>query len=151
MRADGYNVSTFENTANKNLVAMTRRFPAPWSVRELEHAFRVEDVNGQAVAYTYFRRLDTRACSTHDEARRIAAKGAYLLDLVNGLIAHVRCDVNSARRVKNIAQVRFAPDSGPQAHHRGLSAKCQDPTSSLCLLLVSLVAWGRNQPTHIYG
>ena len=114
MRADGYNVSTFENTANKNLVAMTRRFPAPWSVRELEHAFRVEDVNGQAVAYTYFRRLDTRACSTHDEARRIAAKGAYLLDLVNGLIAHVRCDVNSARRVKNIAQVRFAPDSGPQ-------------------------------------
>ena len=106
----------------------TRRFPAPWSVRELEHAFRVEDVNGQAVAYTYFRRLDTRACSTHDEARRIAAKGAYLLDLVNGLIAHVRCDVNSARRVKNIAQVRFAPDSGPQAHHRGLSAKCQFET-----------------------
>ena len=33
----------------------TRRFPAPWSVRELEQAFRIEDANGQAVAYIYFR------------------------------------------------------------------------------------------------
>ena len=30
----------------------TRRFPAPWSVRELEQAFVVVDANGQAVAYT---------------------------------------------------------------------------------------------------
>jgi hypothetical protein len=30
---------------------MTRRFPAPWSVRELEQAFAVVDANGQAVAY----------------------------------------------------------------------------------------------------
>ena len=35
---------------------MPRRFPAPWSVRELERAFVVEDANGQAVAYTYFRK-----------------------------------------------------------------------------------------------
>ena len=34
----------------------TRRFPGPWSVRELEQAFRVEDATGQAVAYTYFRK-----------------------------------------------------------------------------------------------
>jgi hypothetical protein len=35
---------------------MTRRFPLPWSVRELEQTFVVEDATGQAVAYTYFRR-----------------------------------------------------------------------------------------------
>ena len=34
---------------------MARRFPRPWSFRELERAFVVEDANGQAVAYTYFR------------------------------------------------------------------------------------------------
>ena len=32
----------------------TRRFPSPRSVRELEQAFRIEDANGQAVAYTSF-------------------------------------------------------------------------------------------------
>jgi len=30
--------------------------PAPWSVRELEQAFVVQNASGQAVAYTYFRR-----------------------------------------------------------------------------------------------
>ena len=33
-----------------------RRFPAPWSVRELERAFVVSDANGQAIAYDYFRK-----------------------------------------------------------------------------------------------
>ena len=48
--------------------------PAPWSVRELEQVFRIEDANGQAVAYTYFRRDENEAQQarvlTHDEARR---------------------------------------------------------------------------------
>jgi hypothetical protein len=39
----------------------TRRFPAPWSARELEQAFVVSDANGQAVAYTYFRRDENEA------------------------------------------------------------------------------------------
>ena len=39
----------------------TRRFPSPRSVRELEQAFRIEDANGQAVAYTYFRREENEA------------------------------------------------------------------------------------------
>ena len=39
----------------------TRRFPAPWSVRELEQAFRVEDATGQAVAFTYFRKDENEA------------------------------------------------------------------------------------------
>ena len=40
---------------------MTRLFPAPWSVREFEQAFVVSDANGQAVAYTYFRRDENEA------------------------------------------------------------------------------------------
>ena len=61
---------------------MTRRFPAPWSVRELEQAFRIENATGQAVAYTYFRRNENEARQanvlTRDEARRIAANIAKL-------------------------------------------------------------------------
>lgn len=55
---------------------MTRRFPAPWSVREIESAFAVADANGQAVAYVYFRRDPNEARQAGvlllDEARRIA-------------------------------------------------------------------------------
>ena len=62
-----------------------RRFPAPWSIRELEQAFAVEDANG-AVAYTYFRKdeNETRQTGvfTHDEARRIAANIAKLPELL---------------------------------------------------------------------
>jgi len=51
-----------------------RRFPAPWSARELQQAFRVEDATGQAVAYVYFRKDENEARQasvlTHDEARR---------------------------------------------------------------------------------
>lgn len=31
-------------------MSATRRFPAPWTVRELDGAFAVADANGQAVA-----------------------------------------------------------------------------------------------------
>ena len=40
---------------------MTRRFPAPWSARELQQAFRIEDATGQAVAYVYFRKDENEA------------------------------------------------------------------------------------------
>jgi hypothetical protein len=33
---------------------MPRRFPAPWSIDELEACFVVRDHNGQQLAYVYF-------------------------------------------------------------------------------------------------
>jgi hypothetical protein len=46
----------------------------------LERAFRIENANGQAVPYTYFRGNEARQANvlTHDEARRIAANIAKL-------------------------------------------------------------------------
>jgi hypothetical protein len=45
-----------------------RRFPSPWRVVEIASAFRVDDANGQALGYFYFRDDDSvarqkRACS----------------------------------------------------------------------------------------
>jgi hypothetical protein len=57
---------------------MSRRFPPPWKVEELDECFVVKDAGGQALAYLYFedepqRRLSTKRL-TRDEARRIAAR-----------------------------------------------------------------------------
>jgi hypothetical protein len=53
---------------------MTRRFPAPWSIRELEQAFHIEDTNGQAVAYTYFRKDDSRRTADISTAERVGSR-----------------------------------------------------------------------------
>lgn len=49
----------------------SRRSTAPWFVRELEQAFCIADANGQAGAYTYFRKDENearrRTALTHDE------------------------------------------------------------------------------------
>ena len=61
---------------------MTRRFPLPWSVEELDACFVVRDHNGQQLAYVYFEdepgRRSAAKLLTKDEARRIAANIAKL-------------------------------------------------------------------------
>ena len=57
------------------------RSPAPWSVRELERAFVVEDANGQAVTYTYFRHDPNEARQanvlTHRGAGKMGKPGSF--------------------------------------------------------------------------
>ena len=55
----------------------SRRFPPPWTIKELAECFIVRDANGQALAYVYFEdepgRRSAARLLTRDEARRIAA------------------------------------------------------------------------------
>ena len=62
---------------------MTRRFPPPWSVEELDECFVVHDHSGQ-LAYVYFEEESGRrsVLLTKDEARRIAGKFAKLPELL---------------------------------------------------------------------
>jgi len=59
-----------------------RHFPLPWSVKELEACFFVEDGAGQKLAYIYFEdepgRRSAAKLLTKDEARRIASNIAKL-------------------------------------------------------------------------
>jgi hypothetical protein len=63
----------------------SRRFPAPWTIEELNDAcFVVSDANGQKLAYVYFEDEPGRRAAakllTKDEARRIASNIAKLPD-----------------------------------------------------------------------
>ena len=58
-----------------------RRFPPPWSVAETHGAFRVDDANGQALGYFYFRDDDNVARQAGvlklDEARILRGCQSY--------------------------------------------------------------------------
>jgi hypothetical protein len=59
-----------------------RRFPPPWSVEQIPGGYKVNDSNGQALAYVYGRETkadaDIANVLTMDEARRVAANIAKL-------------------------------------------------------------------------
>jgi hypothetical protein len=65
---------------------LARRFPPPWTVRQTEGAFVVQDATGQAVAWCYFREPAAQAEMANvlrrDEARRIASNIAKLPQLL---------------------------------------------------------------------
>jgi hypothetical protein len=70
-----------------DLALMSRNFPPPWSVEEVDSCFVVKDANGQALAYMYFekeplRRYRRSELLTRDEAQRIAAIFAKLPKLL---------------------------------------------------------------------
>jgi hypothetical protein len=74
-----------------------RRFPAPWSVDELEACFVVKDGADQKLAYVYYEEDPGRRSAanllTKDEARRIAANIARLPSLLRAALGrewHVR-------------------------------------------------------------
>lgn len=65
-----------------------RRFPPPWTIREVAEAFRVDDANGSAIAYVYFDREDRGANQdrmSYDQARRVASNIAKLPELLGAV------------------------------------------------------------------
>ena len=72
----------------------SRRFPAPWSVEELEACFVVKDASGQELGYFCYEeeagRRSAAKLLTRDEARRIAANVAKLPES-KGVARSERC------------------------------------------------------------
>lgn len=66
-----------------------RRFPPPWTAKQLEGCYVVEDSNGLRIAYIYADTNVMRSASSYhhlswDEARRFARAIAKLPDFLNG-------------------------------------------------------------------
>jgi hypothetical protein len=64
-----------------------RRFPPPWTVKQLAECFIVNDAEGTPLAYIYFDANTMKIANSHhhltwDEARRISAGIARLPELM---------------------------------------------------------------------
>jgi hypothetical protein len=98
---------------------MSRRFPPPWSVDELEESFVIKDASGQALAYVYFEDNDSRRSVmnrlTRDEARRIAANIAKLPAFVEAEKDRPE-DVLHERARQCRARAEAANDPSAKAH-----------------------------------
>jgi hypothetical protein len=83
------NISTFLESFDGTFLMeriSPRRFPAPWSVEELEAYFIVLDANGQKRSFSISRRnsagIQLPKLLTKDEARRMAVNFAKLPELL---------------------------------------------------------------------
>jgi hypothetical protein len=64
------------------VLSTDHRFPPPWSVKEQDGCFVVQDNNGQALSCVYFADKPGRRLFTRAEARYLAANLAKLPELL---------------------------------------------------------------------
>jgi len=67
---------------NATGVSADHRFPTPWTVKEQNGRFVVQDNNGQALSCVHFADKPSRRLFTRDEARYLAATMAKLPELL---------------------------------------------------------------------
>ena len=79
-------------------VSTDRRFPPPWSVKEQDGCFVVQDNNGQALSCVYFAGKPGRRILTRDQARCLAANMAKLPELLREAPSEFWQDAAARRR-----------------------------------------------------
>jgi hypothetical protein len=72
-----------------------RRFPPPWTVKELEESFVIQDAKGQALAYVYFENEPQRQMST----KRLATRRGALLSKISSS-SRACCGSNSPYSIR---------------------------------------------------
>ena len=96
-------------------------FPAPWSVEPIPGGFKVNDANGQTLAYVYAREEEAASAVakalTLDEARRIASNIAKLPSLLNQL-SFCQCDALHQSYVSTPARMLRTASEADRVKHQ---------------------------------